>query len=648
MLVAAGVTAMTAGFATARETASGQTVADLSATLDASEQAAETVQLPTGDQVRMLPDGTIGLLPAEGRDDVEFLSVPAADGSGDTIIIPQDRAEELRSGTEDARRYNVTRLIADGHTDAADVEMSELERYAGLPPTTADTDTEAAQTLTVTTRDRFGGVPDNSGVMWFDTADFGHNGTLEFDADGIATADLAPGAYLLTYTIGSDATGTEPGESAYGMSHVVIADQGMDLLLDSAEAEPVTVEVERPDAALVDDALTVAANAPDGSRLSITSSGGDGTNRYLMPQTDVPGYDLGFRYQQTLTGSEGGPYEYNLTFAQHGGLPDDTAFSVADDELAAVQTDYRGFGEDVDGYTCNSGDHVEPIAPPRCLLMPTPFPSERLQLFTADPAISWSNWVEGGRYDADNHLIDGFYELADTTVFEPGETERTFPHGPLTSGASEMLLYNEDGITRMETGANLGASVNGERVNLIGYTGDATLFLDGQELDQVADVDPSGGFGFDLAEPTAGRYTLAVDGTRGTATGPFATASAVEWNFDLDPAAVDPEGQLLSLPAVGLTADGVDGGWTEDRDQEITLELADKDGQAVTAREMTFEVSYNDGRTWKTVDIDHDGSTATVELDHPRYARYVSTRMTATDEAGTEVAQTTIRAYGLR
>jgi hypothetical protein len=63
---------------------------------------------------------------------------------------------------------------------------------------------------------------------------------------------------------------------------------------------------------------------------------------------------------------------------------------------------------------------------------------------------------------------------------------------------------------------------------------------------------------------------------------------------------------------------------------------------------MTFEVSYNDGRTWKAVDVDLDESIGTVELDHPWYARYISTRMTATDEAGTEVAQTTLRSYGLR
>jgi hypothetical protein len=63
---------------------------------------------------------------------------------------------------------------------------------------------------------------------------------------------------------------------------------------------------------------------------------------------------------------------------------------------------------------------------------------------------------------------------------------------------------------------------------------------------------------------------------------------------------------------------------------------------------MTFEVSYDDGATWKAVELDRDGDTATAELDHPRKARWVSVRMTALDDRGTEVEHTTIRAYGLR
>lgn len=643
------ITAMTAGFTTAAETASAQTLTDQPAALDVSDQAPETVLLPTGDRVRVQPDGAIGLLPAEGREDVGFLAVPAADGSGDTIIVPQDKSDEILSGTEDSRRYNVTRLIAEGQADAADVESSELGRYAGLPPTTDDAGAEGAQTLTVAIKDRSGGVPDYDFVRWVDVTDIEHEGILEFDADGVATADLTPGTYFLAYDFSTDATGTEPDESVHGLTPVVIGDQSMGLLLDGAKAQPVTVEVDRPDATMVGSALTLAANSREFGTAS-TSFGSGAVNRFLMPQTDVPGYELAFEYQPTLSGSEGGPYEYNLAFAQHGGLPDDTAYSVADDELAAVHTEFNTFGKDAEGYSCDIGGHVEPIGGDGCFLTTTSFPSERLELYTADPAIRWNSLIEAGRFDAERNLVDGFRET-ESFIFEPGETERTIPHGPLTAMAGEYsFLSEEDGMTGMETQVNLGAGVNDGRVGLVGYAADATLLLDGRQVGQVAGIDPSGGFGFDLTDLAADRYTLAVEGTRGetAATGPFATASAVEWTFDLDPTSVDPEGERLSFPAVGISADGMDGGWAEDRHQELTLELLDGQGGAVTAREMTFEVSYNNGRTWTEIDVALDGSTGTVELDHPRYARYVSTRMTALDEAGTEVTQTTIRSYGLR
>ncbi|GAB3648015.1 hypothetical protein [Glycomyces tarimensis] len=643
--VAFGSTIVTSGV-----TANAQSDEDRPGALDASREQADTVVLPTGDRVWELPDGTFGLEPGEGRDDVGFLTVPAANG-GDTLILPRDRVDELRSGAEDARRYNVSRLIADDHAHAADLSASELERYAGLPPTSGHTDA-AAPTLSVTIRDRSGAVPEGNWVNWYDADDHGNRGTMEFGADGSATVALEPGEYTLTHVVWNDPTATDRGETAYGLSHVVIEDENVDLLLDSGQARPISVEVERSDAELVSYGAAVMASAPDGSGIGAGDFNGPGIDLFLMPEPDMPGYDFGFQYQPTLAGPEGSaePYQYNLAFAQTGGYPDDTAFRVTDDELAAVTTRYTGFGAAVDGYTCDNGDlAAERIGMGLCQMIATPFPSERLNLYTADPEISWYSLIEGGRYDPEGRrLLDGFHEF-DEHFFEPGASERTFPHGPVTAGPTEAVLSNTDGFARFDTFVSLGTGANDERVDLIGYTGDAVLVLDDEKVGRFDDFDPYGGFGFELAEPAAGRYTLAVEGTREPTTGPFATESAIEWAFDLDPASLEPgQYRSLSLPAVRLTADGVDGGWAEDCEQEVRLTLVDHAGEAVRAQAITFEVSYDDGRSWSSVDIERDGSGATAVLEHPEAAEYVSTRMTATDDAGTEVVHTTIRSYGLR
>jgi hypothetical protein len=63
-----------------------------------------------------------------------------------------------------------------------------------------------------------------------------------------------------------------------------------------------------------------------------------------------------------------------------------------------------------------------------------------------------------------------------------------------------------------------------------------------------------------------------------------------------------------ALPVVQLSAQDVEGGYGErGACQEITLDLRSYEYGPVHAVDMTFEVSYNDGRTWKDIDIDRKG-----------------------------------------
>jgi hypothetical protein len=62
---------------------------------------------------------------------------------------------------------------------------------------------------------------------------------------------------------------------------------------------------------------------------------------------------------------------------------------------------------------------------------------------------------------------------------------------------------------------------------------------------------------------------------------------------------------------------------------------------------VTLDVSFDDGASWKAVHVKRDGRGWVADLDHPVRAAYVSLRASAADLAGNSVEQTVIRAYGL-
>lgn len=64
-------------------------------------------------------------------------------------------------------------------------------------------------------------------------------------------------------------------------------------------------------------------------------------------------------------------------------------------------------------------------------------------------------------------------------------------------------------------------------------------------------------------------------------------------------------------------------------------------------KKLHVEVSYNDGASWQRANLAPAGKQWLMILHHPRNARYVSLRATATDTSGNSVTQTAIRAYGL-
>lgn len=618
----------------------------------AVEAAFGTVTLPTGDRVTVDPDGTVAVEPAEGREDIGIITPVAFDGSGEVIAVPTDRVDDIQAGLEDPRRYNVTRLLEAGLTDAAAAPESALDQreYEGLRPAVAVDAVAAeaeAEQFGVVLRDRAGRVPDGEVVEWV-RRDGSAYGTFDIDESGVGTAALEAGEYVIVSGFWNDPSETERGEMVVGLTPVTVGEAPDELVLDAAAAQPVSVEVEREDAVPLGAVMTAQAQAAD-FQLGYGDYVPADSDAYLLPEPDLPEFEVGFIYQSVLTSpaGEAEPYTYNLALGSDDGYPSDTAFAVADAELAQVETHFLGFGVPVSGRTCDYGDFASGrVGFGLCLSAPVQHPSVRTMLYSAGPDLLWAHDVEGGVYDeAGEGMLEGFGAFVIDVAHEPGPAERTVPHGPVSTGAPVTLRYR-DGETLLFSsdlfpGSNTTAS---ELLMLYGYDGKVTLSRDGQilgESDEVRRVE------FPVADEP-GRYTLESEARHSGASGLFGTVSTQSWNFDVG--AMPEEGfDWLHLPVVTMGLEGAEGGRVDgDEPIAITLQaVAGAPAGPIDVAKMTFEVSYNDGRSWRKVRLDRDGGSAAAELCAPWWAAFVSVRMTATDTHGTEVVHTTIRSFGL-
>jgi len=615
--------------------------------------APTTVTLPTGDRVTLLPNATHAIEPAPGREDASFIIPPSP--SGDTVVVPTDRVAAIEAGEEDPRRYNVTELLKAGQADAAAALESELDdrAYVGLIPDTSPATTIAAveelQKLRVSLRDRDGEAPDGSWVVCGARDGSGYE-MIAIDANGEGSVELPPGDYIVVAGFWSDPTDTERGQTIMGITPVTIEGTPYDLHLDGDDAQPVSVDVEQNDAEFLNAIMSVGAQGGD-VNTGYSTFLGPNEDAFLLPEPDLPELTQSFLYQATLRSPEGAedPYVYNLAFHDGTAFPDETAFSVSDDELATVETDYRDLGVPYAGKTCDYGDYTErQLGNGFCRVIATAVPSQRTTYYTADPEITWRNGLSAGGLDENGDIVDGF-RVSYNAIFEPGRSERVTPRGGFAAGIASAARIDKEGTDFLFVPVAPIGGGNEESLFLYGVKGKYALSRDGQP---IADSDLD--FYWQnvytpLPEGDAGRYTLIADVTEPSRGTVFGTDASIEWRFDSSPVE-DDEWRDIALPVVQLTADDIEGGYGElDGCQKIVLELRpDPNGAVVHAEDMTFEVSYNDGRTWKTVNIDREGNTATAELDHPLGARWVSVRMTARDDAGTEVEHTTIRAYGLK
>ena len=146
-------------------------------------------------------------------------------------------------------------------------------------------------------------------------------------------------------------------------------------------------------------------------------------------------------------------------------------------------------------------------------------------------------------------------------------------------------------------------------------------------------------------------YRLVHDASRASDTWRLSTRSHTEWRFvsgHTDPLTKAPLA-LLELN-YHLNTD-LRGDASAGSTQKISLEAGPQAGggpSVGTVNSVTLQLSYDDGATWTPVTLSKgsDGRwSAMVKL--PKQAGFISTRASATTDAGWSIDQDVIRAYGL-
>jgi hypothetical protein len=139
-------------------------------------------------------------------------------------------------------------------------------------------------------------------------------------------------------------------------------------------------------------------------------------------------------------------------------------------------------------------------------------------------------------------------------------------------------------------------------------------------------------------------YRLVVDNDRAEWPNPYSTHTLTEWNFTSAATGAEAE---EPLPLIQLDY-GVETDTTGKAGRHTKLTVAASQLPGVTAgiRQLTLEVSYDDGTTWQRAKLVQGQAGWSTNLKAPGSAEFVTLRTSAADSAGSSVAQTLIRLAG--
>ncbi|MFJ4844706.1 MULTISPECIES: S8 family serine peptidase [unclassified Streptomyces] len=386
---------------------------------------------------------------------------------------------------------------------------------------------------------------------------------------------------------------------------------------------------------------------------SISTDGHYGTQKFVMgfpgdriyatPTAQVTSHPFWFLTAQRWTGtkpvtatSPASSYAYNLAVNAKGGIPSTLTRRLPDRSLARVEETYAGQGGKPLGVRIDT-----PVPTYGAVAFvdgsQIPVPGRQTRYYTDDAAIVWDRTL-GMR--AQNTAGFDEIQFADTTRFRPDTAStRLWNQAPLRARSLDALrledqLYLTPGL--FSTAAANTASYSGQAR---GTTGSSTLYRNGVK---IASLDSLGQLQTPVPYEKA-TYTLKSSGTRSVGWTTLGSKASATWTFTSQRPSTTTmtQQQLMNVRLGGPldSASALPGGRTY-----TFVVNAERGGKAATTS-LGMRLSFDDGRTWKTLRVIRWGDLGLVTVTTPKAGGYASVRLTAKDAAGNAVDQTVIRSF---
>ncbi len=343
----------------------------------------------------------------------------------------------------------------------------------------------------------------------------------------------------------------------------------------------------------------------------------------------------GRRPEVTVTSHPTTEYVYDVVHHWTGAVPAEPTWTSTKRDLARVDTAFRNYRQgpamesrfDVwHGWTAGNQ-------------LAAPAQGERTDWVTADVPWTQNAYIAGEMGQSSIEVLRyGARTTSDVTWFGPILRPRM---GPLDSQPIRYLdqMYVPVPGWGDSGSGHVGATGGGNfdvRNRATLYQGDTELLSGNAEFLPVNAGLP--------AERLP--YRVVVDNDRADWAGPYSTHTHTEWDFTSaasGPDAVEP------LPLIQLDYDvDTDTAGRATRTARLAVSPSHLPGIEAHVGRPTVEVSYDDGATWRRLDLTRDRDSWSARLSAPRGAAFVTMRTSVEDADGNSVSQTLTRAFGLR